>query len=227
MTPEERKSKYEELKKSLATDRDGDTGLKKALKAIVAPLGLLTGCGAREIGDAGEAVALKFTGNPVVNQPLPDVRFDNKQDNYSLLQEIIAQAKEDGAWDKRKNKFVPSIEVNDMVEPAVARCFQTADGGGLRLTLTKDGDNYPRASKKRLIAHELGHCLWDERDEYDPSRRDDLMYGYGAASALDPEEFEAATEAYKVHLADYIKNYHKGNTPDKVREILRAFFQRQ
>ena len=159
----------------------------KTLIALVSTL--LVACGSQlPIGEGIEHLAKSDLGGLSPVDAMVDVRFDGRDSNWELVQDIVAIARAHGALESAKSS-PQRIEVQDEVmvdgDEAHAVCITVrapAPGmrnGPARLIISRAVDTLPRYAKKRIIAHELGHCMWNQDDLYGDSDKDDLMYGYG------------------------------------------------
>lgn len=159
----------------------------KILIALVSTL--LVACGSRiPVGEAVDHLANSDLGGLSPAGTMVDARFDGRDSNWKLVQDIVATAQALGAMETAKSS-PQRVEVQDKVmtegHEAHAVCVTVRvqvpgmHNGPARLIISKAVDALPRYAKKRIIAHELGHCMWNQDDLYGDSDKDDLMYGYG------------------------------------------------
>ena len=205
-----------------------------SIKILKSLLGL-TGCGARDaIEDFGE-YQVGSVVNPIKNVAnMPDPRFDGSKSNFELVEEFRQQAKDEGAWDDVIHQLPQNIESVSDIDGnphSLARCEYMPElnvGGvdvgfgspGTRLRISRAIENMPLESKKRVINHELGHCLYQEDDKYDPADKDDLMYGYAPATVFPVKDRD---EAIRQNIR--AKQWNEDNK-SKIKDIMKNFFAR-
>ena len=215
---------YEQVKEAVSRDRDGDTGIKRGLKALIAPTGLLTGCGARELSDtASGAMAgiVKEKMNEAPGVPMWDKRFDGTTSNQELVQEFINDAKDRGVWNRNHDSLPQNVHVVDDIperedgSKPVAYMESIRGIGSLdhigplpiqnqhtRFVMSKLVDMLPKEAKRRIVAHELGHGIYNEDDIYGDGDKDDLMYGYSY-----PRDDEWKSEQKEAYIKKMIRDF--------------------
>ena len=154
---------------------------------------MMTACGSQsEVGDFVWDVAASDMGGFRPTGDFVDTRFDGRASNWELVQDIMKSARDHGAL--RAAMAAPQrIEVQEEVYSSGKRvhavCITrppSTKGFGVtyaRIIISRRVDSYPVQAKRRIIAHETGHCVWNMPDLYSDEDSDKLMYGYGAPLA--------------------------------------------